>query len=99
VDVNPRVLPEIPRCTARYRRLYKERTGVERSHRVEDAYRLDRCTRHAPYGLVRLTFVNIAKHARLRWLTRVDTVAAGRALMQEVIARLRAGIQTAPTPE
>jgi hypothetical protein len=99
VEVNPRVLPEIPRCTARYTTLYRERTGVERSNRVEDAYRLDRCSRHAPYGLVRLTFVNIAKHARLRWLTRVDTVATGRALMQEVIARLRAGTQMISTPE
>ncbi len=99
VEENPRVLPEIPRCTARYTTLYKERTGVERSNRVEDAYRLDRCTRHAPYGLVRLTFVNIAKHARLRWLTRVDTVAASRALMQEVIARLRAGTDTIRPPE
>jgi hypothetical protein len=99
VDVNPRVLPEIPRCTPRYKTLYTERTGAERSNRVEDAYHLDRCTRHAPYGLVRLTFVNIAKHARLRWLPRVDTVAASRALMQEVIARLRAGNPTMTTPE
>jgi hypothetical protein len=99
VEVNPRVLPEIPRCTTRYKALYKERTGVERSHRVEDAYRLDRCSRHAPYGLVRLTFVNIAKHARLRWLTRVDTVTTGRALMQEVIARLQAGTETTPPAE
>jgi hypothetical protein len=96
---NPRVVPEIPRCSSRYASLFKERTGVERSHRVEDAYRLDRCTRHAPYGLVRLTFVNIATHARLRWLTRVESVAAGRALMQEVSARLRAGTQAVSTPE
>jgi len=99
VEANPRVLPEIPRCTKRYTTLYKERTGVERSNRVEDAYRLDRCTRHALYGLIRLTVVNIAKHARLRWLTRVDTVAAGRTLMQEVIARLRATPDTTPQRE
>ena len=98
VEVNPRVIPEIPRCSTRYKTLYKERTGAERSNRVEDAYHLDRCTRHAPYGLIRLMFVNIAKHARLRWLTRVASVADGRALMQEVIARLRAGTQTGPTP-
>ena len=42
---------------------------------------------------------NIAKHARLRWLTRVDTVTAGRALMQEVIARLQAGTDTKPPAE
>jgi hypothetical protein len=37
VEVNPRVVPEIPRCSTRYKTLYAERTGVERSHRVEDA--------------------------------------------------------------
>jgi hypothetical protein len=99
VAINPRLIPEIPRCSSRYTTLYTERTGVERSHRVEDAYRLDRCTRHALYGLIRLTIVNIAKHARLRWLTRVDTVAAGRALMQEGIARLRAETDTTPPAE
>jgi hypothetical protein len=40
VDANPRYLPEIPRCSPRFTTLFKERTGVERSHAVEDGYRL-----------------------------------------------------------
>jgi hypothetical protein len=87
VDANPRILPEIPRCSRRFKTVYKERTGVERSHAVEDAYRLDRCTHHAAYGLIRLTLVNVAKHARLRWLERTK-IASARQMLQEVIARL-----------
>jgi hypothetical protein len=70
---NLRQFPEIPRNSKRFKQLYAERTGVERSHAVEDSYHLDRCTRHAPYALVRLTLVNCAKHARLRWLERTNT--------------------------
>ena len=87
VDANPRVLPEIPRCSPRFTTLFKERTSVERSHAVEDAYHLDRCTHHAAYGLIRLTLVNVAKHARLRWLDRTNTVAT-RHIMQEVMHQL-----------
>ncbi len=87
VNANPRYLPEIPRCSPRFKTLYKERTGVERSNRGEDHYRLDRCTHHAAYGLIRLTLVNVAKHARLRWLERVKRAAA-RQILLDVLARL-----------
>jgi len=88
VEANPRLLPEIPRCSPRFTTLFNERTGVERSHAVEDHYRLDRCTRHAVYGLIRLTLVNVAKHARLRWLARAK-IASARQIMQKVLARLQ----------
>jgi hypothetical protein len=87
VDANPRYLPEIPRCSPRFKTLYKERTSAERSNRGEDHYRLDRCTRHAAYGLIRLTLVNVAKHARLRWLERSKDTSAQH-LLQEALARL-----------
>jgi hypothetical protein len=87
VEANPRFLPEIPRCSLRFKTLYKERTGVERSNAVEDHYHLDRCTRHAVYGLIRLTLVNVAKHARLRWLDRTKAPTA-RQMLQEVMQRL-----------
>jgi len=87
VDANPRYLPEIPRCSPRFKTLYQERTGVERSNRGEDHYRLDRCTRHAAYGLIRLTLVNVAKHARLRWLERTKNTSP-QARLQEELARL-----------
>jgi len=88
IDANPRYLPEIPRCSPRFKALYAERTGVERSNRGEDHYRLDRCTRHAAYGLIRLTLVNVAKHARLRWLDRT-TGASARQMLQKGLAQLR----------
>lgn len=81
-DTNERYFPEIPRDSKRFKDLMKERTGVERSNAVEDSYHLDRCTHHAPYGLVRLTLVNIAKHARLRWLDRTKTETAHTLVLQ-----------------
>jgi hypothetical protein len=98
VEANPRYLPEIPRCSTRFTTLFKERTGVERSHAVEDAYRLDRCTHHAVYGLIRLTLVNIAKHARVRWLERTHASTAQQ-LLQEVILRLSAAPTTTTSPQ
>jgi len=97
VDANPRYLPEIPRCSPRFKTLYAERTGVERSNRGEDHYHLDRCTHHALYGLIRLTLVNIAKHVRLRWRERVKAASA-RQMLQEVIHRLTTEpLPTTPT--
>ena len=93
VDANPRVLPEIPRGSKRFTTLFKERTSVERSHAVEDAYHLDHCTHHALYGLIRLTLVNIAKHARLRWLEQAKTASA-RQILQEVMSRLTVELVT-----
>ncbi len=89
IEASPRYLPEIPRCSPCFTTLFKERTGVERSNAVEDHSRLDRCTRHAVYGLIRLTLVNVAKHARLRWLER-RKIASARQILQEVIQRLKA---------
>lgn len=87
VDANPRYLPEIPRCSPRFKALYTERTRVERSNRGDDHYRLDRCTHHAAYGLIRLTLVNVAKQARLRWLERTKHASPPH-IMQEVMHRL-----------
>lgn len=92
-QTNLRYFPEIPRGSTRFTALYEDRSGVERSHHVEDGYHLDRCTRQPLYGLIRLTLVNVAKHARLRWLERTATRTA-RQLFQEVMARLL----SEPTP-
>lgn len=91
---NPRYVVPIPRDSKRFTALYAERSGVERSNAVEDAYHLDRCTRHAVYGLIRLTVVNVAKHARLRWLERRKT-ASPQALLQDTLDRLMTVTQSA----
>jgi hypothetical protein len=41
---------------------------VERSNATDDSDHLDHRCRNALYALVRLTLMNRAKHARLRWL-------------------------------
>jgi hypothetical protein len=64
---NPRLFPPIPRDSQRFKDLYHERTSTERSNAVEDSYHLDHAHYNAVYGLIRLTFVNICKHARARW--------------------------------
>lgn len=87
-DTNPRLFPEIPRSSKRFKILYSERTGVERSNATEDSYHLDRCTRHAAYGLIRLMLVNCAKHAKLRWREQRKSASA-KQLLQAMLARLR----------
>jgi hypothetical protein len=89
-DTNPRYFPEIPRQSKRFKALYAERTGVERSHATDDSYHLDRCTRHAVYGLIRLTLVNCAKHAKLRWLEQRKHASA-KELLQATLTNRQIG--------
>ena len=65
---NLRYFPAIPRDSKRFKDLFKERSGVERSNATDDSYQVDHRCRNAAYALVRLTLVNCAKHAKLRWL-------------------------------
>jgi hypothetical protein len=70
---NPRLFPPIQRDSKRFKTLYNERTSIERSNSVEDSYHLDHRHRNAVYNLIRLTFVNICKHAVVRWLEELKT--------------------------
>lgn len=84
---NPRYFPEIPRDSKRFKELYAMRTAVERSNATEDAYHVDRCSRHAAYALIRLFFVDCAKHAKVRWLeTRKN--ASPKELLKAALTRL-----------
>jgi len=82
---NLRYFPEIPRDSHRFKELYRERSGVERSNAVEDSYKLDRRHRNAVYGLIRLTFVNICKHARIRWMERLKLTSRTELLTQTLV--------------
>jgi len=75
-DTNPRYFPEIPRHSKRFTTLYNQRSGVERSNATDDSYHIDRCSRHAVYGLIRLMLVNCAKHAKLRWMEQRKNASA-----------------------
>jgi hypothetical protein len=78
-DADLRLLPPIPRDAKRFKHLYAQRSGTERQNAVADSYNLDRRHRNAAYILVRLTFVNICKHARIREAER-----AGKQSKQEL---------------
>ena len=63
---DPRLFPPLSRDSKKFKELAKERSASERVNSVIDSYRLDGACRNAVYGLIRLTFVNIAIHARIR---------------------------------
>jgi len=90
-EADLRLFPPIPRNSARFTTIYTERTSTERGNAVDDAYHVDRACRNAPFALIRLTFVNIAKHARVRWLERCRTQRA-----QAILAETLAAILTPP---
>ena len=65
-EADLRLFPPIPRESRRFKDLYAHRSGTERENASADSYHLDRRHRNAAFVLIRLTFVNIVKHARLR---------------------------------
>jgi hypothetical protein len=69
-EADLRLFPPIPRDAKRFNELFAKRSGTERQNAVADSYHIDRGHRNAAYTLIRLTFVNICKHARLRQAQR-----------------------------
>jgi hypothetical protein len=65
-EADLRLFPPIPRDSKRFKALYAQRSGTERHNATADSYNLDRRHRNAASTLIRLTFVNICKHARIR---------------------------------
>jgi hypothetical protein len=65
-EADLRLFPPIPRDSKRFKELYAHRSGTERQNAVADSYHVDGRHRNATFTLIRLTFVNICKHARIR---------------------------------
>lgn len=86
-DADLRLFPPIPRGSTRFKALYAQRSGTERQNAVADSYHLDRRHRNAAYLLIRLTFVNICKHARIREAERTKQQPK-QAQFHAVLARL-----------
>jgi hypothetical protein len=84
---NPRLFPPVYRDSKRFKQLYNERTSTERSNSTEDSYKLDHAHRNAVYGLIRLTFVNICKHARVRLMEQLKTHSEAQ-LFQQALAQI-----------
>ena len=86
-EADLRLFPPIPRDSKRFKELYAHRSGTERQNAVADSYHVDHRHRNAAYTLVRLTLVNICKHARVREAERGrPTTAAAR--RQDILTRL-----------
>jgi hypothetical protein len=81
-DLDPRLYPPIPRDSERFKKLLKERTATERCNYVNDTCNLNRSCRNASYGLIRLTFANIAAHAVARHLEAVKHSSKAELLAQ-----------------
>lgn len=67
LDSDPRLFPPLSRDSKKFKELYKERSASERVNSVIDSYDLDRACKNAVYGLIRLTIIDIAIHARIRY--------------------------------
>ena len=65
-EADLRLFPPIPRDSTRFKELFAHRSGIERENASTDSYHLDRRHRNPALVLIRLTLINIVKHARLR---------------------------------
>jgi len=66
-DDDPRLFPQIPRDSRKYREVMNQRSGAERLNAVNDSLIPRRSSRNADRGLVRLTLANIVTHAVIRY--------------------------------
>lgn len=94
---NPRLFPPIHRDSKRFKQLYNERSSTERSNSTEDSYKLDHAHRNAVYALIRLTFVNICKHARVRWFEDLKTHSEQQ-LLQQALKNIAMTYEMTETP-
>jgi len=83
-DENPRLFPPIPRNTDHFKSIMNMRSATERCNAVIDSFHLDRSSRNADYGLIRLTLVNICQHAVAQYDERVKDTTREKLLHQTV---------------
>jgi hypothetical protein len=86
-EADLRLFPPILRASKRFKELAAQRSGSERQNAVADSYNLDRRHRNAAYTLIRLTLVNICKHARIREAEQNKHMAP-QARLHRTLARL-----------
>ena len=81
---DPRLFPEIARNSPTHKRIYKLRTGCERSNsRKKQAHDLERCRhRRQSLWLIRTTFAALCQHAKV-WVQGIDVRAFVRGLLAE----------------
>ncbi|MCB9762269.1 MAG: hypothetical protein H6739_20890 [Alphaproteobacteria bacterium] len=82
VHDNPRLFPLIARNSAGYRKLYKKRTGCERSNDEKKSKLKLEAARHRRWSfwLIRLNLLALLQHARA-WVSKLDARAFVEGLM------------------
>jgi hypothetical protein len=81
-DTDPRLYPPLARNSQKFKEIMNQRTSTERCNYLNDTYHLDRACRNADYGLIRLTLVNIAEHALIRYLEAVKKLSEEKLFTQ-----------------
>ncbi len=66
-DADRRLYPPIPRASPKFKAMMNQRSASERCNFINDTYHLDHTCRNVDYALFRLTLVNIAHHAMVRY--------------------------------
>ena len=89
---NPRLFPPVPRDSQRYQDIMNLRSGSERVNAVNDSYKLERASRNADRGLVRLFFANIVQHAVIRYNEALKSADESASPLQERLARRKADL-------
>ena len=81
-ETDRRLYPPILRESRQFKQLMKQRTATERCNYLNDTYHLDRSSRNADYGLIRLTLANIIEHAVIRYQETLKRSSEPEALKQ-----------------
>jgi hypothetical protein len=91
---DPRLFPPLPRNTKKFGELSDQRSASERLNAVYDNYKVEKSSRNAVRGLIRLNLAAIAHHAVIRFSESLKGTSEAE-LFARTAAGLRAGFGTA----
>jgi hypothetical protein len=87
-ETNPRYFPPIPRSSARFQKIYHERSATERkNHTKKNVYKLNRSTYRAEYAQIRLGLVDILVHMKI-WYEEANKKMSRRSIFQRCLQKL-----------
>lgn len=86
-DTDPRIFPPIPRDSALFKDLMKQRSASERANAVLDRYPLEGTCRNADQMLIRITLANLIVHAKVR-IAEAAKNSSGEELFADALRRI-----------
>lgn len=89
-ETDPRLFPPIPRESKKYKKVMNLRSGSERVNAYIDSYNIDNAHRNADYGIIRLTLVDIAQHASIRYEEDLKN-SSSEEIFKTILQRIRDG--------